>query len=321
MDYSVIIPAYNAQKTIRQTIDSVLAQTHPPLEILVCDDGSTDATGEILRSYGDQIQPFFRSNHGVDATRNFLCKQARGAMLAFLDADDLWHPRYLEFQEQLRTTFAGAVGYFTQHINIIGLNGYTFKEPFTDLAPVTISPKEFLHEYNRRPLSFQMSGFCMPTALLSKLPTEPFYLRRGSDTYLHTMLPLFGPVVHTEVALVAYRIIDTSLSADQVASSMWTINAMTELVPHYLRLGTAELKAAFWAVSASRRRAYGRHLMGVKRVSEARGHFWSAAKDCWRPVSFAKSLVLLVFTFLPSQLQPCWPPPTRRLTESQTALH
>lgn len=316
--YSVIIPAYNAEKTIAQTLDSVLAQTQPPMEILVCDDGSKDGTANIIRSYGKQITPFFRNNVGVDATRNFLCGQANGDMLAFLDADDLWHPRFLEFQGKLFDHNPSAVGYFTEHLNLVGLTQHEFVECSPSaLAPVEIDPETFLREYNRRPLSFQMSGFCMPRRMLSLISGDPFCLGGGGDTYLHTMLPLYGSVVHTNLPLVAYRIVDSSLSANQVKSALSTINAFNQLRCHYEICNNRPRFSRFKLVSASRKRSCARHLMGVGRVAEARRLTLSAMGETINLFSFLKSSGLFGMTFLPKFLQPRWLSQHRRLTESE----
>lgn len=95
---SVIIPAYNAAKYLRETLDSVFAQTYPFFEVIVVDDGSTDATPSILTEYSDRIQVLNQSNRGSAAARNFGAKHAKGKWLAFVDADDIWLPSKLALQ-------------------------------------------------------------------------------------------------------------------------------------------------------------------------------------------------------------------------------
>ena len=91
MPVSIIIPAYNAAKTIADTLNSVLAQTYPEWEAIVVDDGSTDATGEIVRRFLRRDARFrivAKCNGGEAAARNSGIAEARYDWLLFLDADD-----------------------------------------------------------------------------------------------------------------------------------------------------------------------------------------------------------------------------------------
>jgi len=106
---SVIIPAYNAEKYIKEALDSVLDQTYPTHEIIVVDDGSTDSTEKIVKEYigspGHQvtrspvdIKYIYQMNKGPGAARNAGIKEAKGEYVAFLDSDDMWMPEKIEKQ-------------------------------------------------------------------------------------------------------------------------------------------------------------------------------------------------------------------------------
>jgi glycosyltransferase involved in cell wall biosynthesis len=95
---SVVIPAFNAAETVAETIESALAQTREPLEVLVVDDGSTDATAEIAERFGPPVVCLRTPNSGVSRARNSGIERAAGDYVAFLDADDLWRPEKLERQ-------------------------------------------------------------------------------------------------------------------------------------------------------------------------------------------------------------------------------
>ncbi|MGL5192222.1 MAG: glycosyltransferase family 2 protein, partial [Chroococcales cyanobacterium] len=98
---SVIIPAYNAEKTIQETIESVLNQTFPDFELIVINDGSTDRTLEIVSGLTDsRLQVFSFPNSGPQKSRNRGISLATGDYLSFIDADDLWTPDKLERQLQ-----------------------------------------------------------------------------------------------------------------------------------------------------------------------------------------------------------------------------
>ncbi len=95
---SVIIPTFEYGRFLGEAIDSALAQTHPPLEVIVVDDGSTDETPRVVASYGNRIRSIRQRNQGLSAARNAGIEAARGDYLAFLDSDDVWMPRKLERQ-------------------------------------------------------------------------------------------------------------------------------------------------------------------------------------------------------------------------------
>jgi glycosyltransferase involved in cell wall biosynthesis len=92
---SAIIPAYNAERFVREAIDSVLAQT-APVECIVVDDGSHDGTAAAVREFGARVRLVEQENRGVSAARNAGAAVAGGEFLAFLDADDRWLPERVE---------------------------------------------------------------------------------------------------------------------------------------------------------------------------------------------------------------------------------
>lgn len=98
MKVSVIIPAYNAGRYIRKALDSVLGQTYKDIEVIVVDDGSADDTRGIVLQHYPSVRYFHQQNGGVAAARNRALREARGELIAFLDADDVWLPTKVEKQ-------------------------------------------------------------------------------------------------------------------------------------------------------------------------------------------------------------------------------
>jgi glycosyltransferase involved in cell wall biosynthesis len=95
---SVVIPAHNAAWCIERAVDSVLAQTTPPFELIVVNDGSTDGTKRVVEDYGDHLVLLNKPNGGPSSARNAGILQSQGEWIAFLDADDHWLPEKLERQ-------------------------------------------------------------------------------------------------------------------------------------------------------------------------------------------------------------------------------
>jgi glycosyltransferase involved in cell wall biosynthesis len=93
---SVVIPVFNGERFLAEAIESALAQSYARMEVVVVDDGSTDRSAEIARSY--PVSYLHQENGGVAAARNRGIEAARGELLSFIDQDDLWLPRKLERQ-------------------------------------------------------------------------------------------------------------------------------------------------------------------------------------------------------------------------------
>jgi glycosyltransferase involved in cell wall biosynthesis len=87
---SCVIPVCNGEAFLHEAIDSALAQSHRPIEVIVVDDGSTDATPSVAQSYGDAVRYVRQENGGPSSARNRGIELARGALVALLDADDRW---------------------------------------------------------------------------------------------------------------------------------------------------------------------------------------------------------------------------------------
>ncbi len=89
---SVVVPAYNAERTLKATLDSALAQDFRDFEIVVVNDGSSDSTKAVLDAYAARVRVIDQNNRGVSAARNAGVSASTGQLIAFLDSDDLWSP-------------------------------------------------------------------------------------------------------------------------------------------------------------------------------------------------------------------------------------
>lgn len=131
---SIIIPAYNAEKYVAEAIRSVQSQTYPHLEIIVVNDGSADGTDRVLAGFGDEIRVIAQENRGPAHARNRGIEAARGEIIGFLDADDVWEyghiARLLPFLMEQGFDIAHGL---TRYVKNLGEEGETvIREIYTE---------------------------------------------------------------------------------------------------------------------------------------------------------------------------------------------
>jgi glycosyltransferase involved in cell wall biosynthesis len=119
---SVIVPAYNAERFLSRAMRSALAQTYPHIELIVVDDGSTDRTADVIRSFRDaRIRHLSQPNSGQGAARNHGIRMSAGRYVTFLDADDVYLPekverqvRFFETHQEYQITFCRALHFYSR---------------------------------------------------------------------------------------------------------------------------------------------------------------------------------------------------------------
>ena len=115
-NYSVVIPAYNAARTLGETIESVLAQTVPPTQVVVVDDGSTDNTSELAREFGGCVEVLSQTNQGPGAAMSLGMRQADTPYIASVDSDDVWLPEKMQRQLEYLKNNPECHGVFAQMV-------------------------------------------------------------------------------------------------------------------------------------------------------------------------------------------------------------
>ncbi len=95
---SCIISVFNGESYLAESVDSALSQTYDQVEVIVADDGSTDRTADIVANYRERVRYMYQEHQGAAAAKNMALQSAKGEFVAFLDADDLWHPDKLTRQ-------------------------------------------------------------------------------------------------------------------------------------------------------------------------------------------------------------------------------
>lgn len=167
---SCIVPVFDGERYLRETLDSIFAQSHRPIEVIVADDGSTDGTVEVVRGDDRPIVYTHQPNAGPAAARNLGLRAARGDLVAFLDADDLWHPEKLALQ----TAHLGA----RPELDLCFTHLRNFWTP--ELAPPALGAED-------DPTARALPGLCTDTLLARRSVfdrTGAFdeTLRHGDDT-------------------------------------------------------------------------------------------------------------------------------------------
>lgn len=194
-EISVIIPLYNKEREVTRAIESVLAQTAKPLEIIVIDDGSTDCGAAIAAKFPVKI--LSQPNSGVSVARNRGITEAHGKYVALLDADDAWEPGYLAEIERLIAAYPDCGAYAT-----------AFRiDDDRRLTPASTPTAEGIVDFFRESLSKYVlipSTTTLRRDLTLSLGGFPDGMRLGEDQYLWTKLARTAPVCFSPKPLVRY---------------------------------------------------------------------------------------------------------------------
>lgn len=174
--FSVIIPLYNKAPYVAKAIESVLGQTYRDFEVIVIDDGSTDQSLEVAKTFENKsITIVSQSNSGVSTARNNGVKLAKYPYICFLDADDWWHPTFLEEMKRLITDFPDA--------GIYGSGYYIVKNGQERIAPIGV-PQGFeqgIIDY----CEVYAKTLCMPlTSISVVIPKHIFDEEKGFKSQL-----------------------------------------------------------------------------------------------------------------------------------------
>jgi len=203
---SVVIPTYNCGHLIGDAINSVLRQTVTVLEVIVVDDGSTDDTSERLEAFAERVRLVRQTNQGVAAARNRGVAEAQGEFVAFLDADDGWHPEKLSRQ---LSAFDAA-----PQLGLLGTDAFAWPAgdlpelpPIGKLEMVAVTWEQLVVK-NR----FVTSSILARRANLHRAGTFDTRLQGPEDHDLWIRFAAMFPVANLRAPLTGYRDTTNSLS-------------------------------------------------------------------------------------------------------------
>lgn len=234
---TVAIPLYNAEKTIGATLQSVLAQTFLDFEIIVIDDGSNDAGSKVVASYGDErIRLHWQANAGVSATRNRAVELSRGEFVAFLDADDLWRPRHLEYLISLAEKFpaAGLLGNRFMACSRSSASPGPLPSTETQKAVTFELLKDYFTTWARGKPPFHTSSSMVRRDAALRAGGFPVGYHRGEDLAFFIRMAMLAPVAVTSYVGCLYVRAGTGLTSNPVLEpdiAMQTISGLLTLAP------------------------------------------------------------------------------------------
>lgn len=193
--FSVVIPLYNKEKYIAQTLENVLKQRFTDFEIIVVNDGSTDASGKIVKSFSDaRISYFSTANHGAAAARNFGIEKSTAPYIAFLDADDLWMQNHLEELKKLIDRFPQA-GMYCNRYQLIFENGSTYQPSFYGIDDTY---EGVVEDYFAASLHYAVASsisVAVPKSIFSEIGNFKKYISSGQDTDMWIRIALHSKII------------------------------------------------------------------------------------------------------------------------------
>lgn len=301
---SVIIPLYNKAASIGQTLRTVLEQTFQDFEVVVVDDGSTDGGADVVRAVDDaRIRLVCQPNAGVSAARNRGVSEARGEFVAFLDADDLWRPTYLETQFALTRKYPDCDVFATN---------YEFRDAEGRTSPTILRRLPFAGEDGILTNYFEVAScshppICSITIMVKKEAIEaiggfPVGIRSGEDLLTWARLAVNYEIAYSKQSLAIFNNDETLFNNDQKARKPETEDYVGKELFNLYRSATSTpgLKAynALW------------HKMRA-RILLDKGQLKAARKECIKALRLRVTLRCIAF-----YLMTLFPPKV-----SQSLLH
>jgi len=301
MKFSVVIPLYNKARYVHGAVHSVLAQTLPPHEVIVVDDGSSDGSAAIVEAIADpRVRLVRQPNAGVSAARNRGIALATGDWIAFLDADDWYHPEMLAALKQAHEACPEA--------GLLGAQSRTMQNVPDDPDPWPVSDSFFevevvddLRQRWMRTAPFNSSSVAIRASLLREMGT--CFIEgesHGEDLDMWFRVADRTPVAVVNAPFAAIRVLPDSLSRRTPSA---TPPAFLTRMRDAARAGSLPRpETALWFVG-QQEVTMAREMLGAGNRMAALRLLWDA-----RQVALTRrwQLTLLMALFMPSQVADSW---------------
>lgn len=206
--FSVIIPLYNKAHFIQKTVESILAQSCQEFEIIIVNDGSTDDSLAVVSKINDpRIRIFTKPNGGVSHARNYGIEKAQYEYIAFLDADDLWLPDYLETQKGMIEQYPQA-GISATTYTSVDSQGNKHDRVIDSLSRGEVLLVEDYCKYvvEEKIMQIHTAAICVKKELFSQTGGFRVGVKRGEDLDMWLRLSLISPMVWKNEPKIIYNL-------------------------------------------------------------------------------------------------------------------
>ncbi len=236
---SVVITTYNQAAYIGQAIESVLAQTYHPLEVIVIDDGSTDETPSRIAPFARRVTYIRQENQGIAGSRNTGIRKAGGELIAFLDGDDLWDPEKVAVQVELALTYPKS--------GLIAVDGLEFNESVIMRTSLLSGDywKEFpengvasgncYHQLLQRQFISTTSQVMVPARVFDAVGLSDGRFSRANDWDLYIRIAAAFDVTVLKKRLMKWRYLHTSASGPRSMRDFSYLPEEVAVLKHHLR--------------------------------------------------------------------------------------
>lgn len=221
--FSVVIPCFNKEDYIGETLDCVLNQTYTDFEVIVVDDGSEDKSIKVISNYNDErIKIISQVNSGVSKARNTGIEYSKGNYIAFIDADDLWESDHLLKMQEMISKYPNYGLYCSRYSRIY--DGKKISSKFYNIPPEN-GDYYIVNDYFTK-CTFGdniawTSAVVVPKKILTDIGGFPMGINRGEDKYVWAIVALYNKVVLYNRTTACYRVVKTGLTGNKQYDIHW----------------------------------------------------------------------------------------------------
>jgi hypothetical protein len=277
---SVVIPALNAERTLAATLESVLSQSFDDFEAILIDDGSTDATPSIARSFAardPRLRILTQENSGVADARNAGIRAARAALVSPIDSDDVWHPTFLEKLHGALAAASDDTLFAFANFRNIDMEGQVLGSAPHHPVGGRVFHRFMLKNFvgNGSGMMFRRDAALAVGGYERRLQHE-FGAQGCEDWLLQMRLARIGDAVGVCEYLVGYRDVPGAMSSDQVRMWRSRIHAFEILFDEF---GCEETTPARWGLGRARAQCMVRELLAGQVVAALRSLQIAVTRD------------------------------------------